>query len=72
MENGENWDGEHYFGYLDSISHQNDTTTGLFKRRKKYVERNEETLRNGKIVRWCRIIIVIEIIIYIIAKSITG
>ena len=24
MENGENWEGEHYFGYLDTVSHLND------------------------------------------------
>lgn len=28
MGNGENWEGEHYFGYLDTVSHLNDPPTG--------------------------------------------
>ena len=27
MNNGENWSGEHYFGYLDTCKHLNDPPT---------------------------------------------
>ena len=59
MENGEHWDGEHYFGYLDTVSHLDDPPRKRIK-----VPKNAETLRNGKIVRICRIIIAVELIAY--------